>query len=55
MARVSLIDLENAEGDNVVNITLQDVCPDNTANHNAIGTFDPVGYAIVLDALGTLQ
>ena len=39
------------EGDNVVNITLQDVCPDNVANHNAIGTFDPVGYAIVLDAL----
>ena len=39
------------EGDNVVNITLQDVCPDNQANHNAIGTFDPVGFAIVLDAL----
>jgi len=36
---------------NVVNVTLQDVCPANTANHRAIGTFDPVGWAIALDAL----
>lgn len=39
------------DGENVVNITLQDVCPANTANHRAIGTFDPVGFAIALDAL----
>ena len=39
------------EAANVVNITLQDVCPGNTANHRAIGTFDPVGWAIALDAL----
>lgn len=37
-------------GANVVNVTLQDVCPANTANHTAIG-FDPVGYAMALDAL----
>ena len=36
---------------NVVNISLQDVCPANTAGHNAIGTYDPVGWAIALDAL----
>ena len=36
---------------NVVNITLQDVCPANTANHRAIGSYDPVGWAIALDAL----
>ena len=41
----------SVEGDNVVNITLQDVCPANTANHRAIGTYDPVGWAIALDAL----
>ncbi len=39
------------EGSNVVNITLQDVCPADTANHRAIGTYDPVGWAIALDAL----
>lgn len=39
------------DGENVVNITLQDVCPANTANHTAIGTYDPVGFAIALDAL----
>lgn len=39
------------EGNNVVNIRLQDVCPGNVANHRAIGTYDPVGYAIALDAL----
>jgi hypothetical protein len=38
-------------GPNVANITLQDVCPANTANHRAIGTYDPVGWAIALDAL----
>lgn len=39
------------EGENVLNITLQEVCPANTADHRAIGTFDPVGFAIALDAL----
>src|SRR5262245_4982104 len=39
------------EGANVVNVTLQELCPANTANHRAIGTYDPVGWAIALDAL----
>ena len=40
-----------AEGENVTNITLQEVCPGNFADHTAIGTYDPVGFAIALDAL----
>jgi triacylglycerol esterase/lipase EstA (alpha/beta hydrolase family) len=36
---------------NVANIALQDVCPTDTADHFAIGSYDPVGYAIVVDAL----
>jgi triacylglycerol esterase/lipase EstA (alpha/beta hydrolase family) len=35
----------------IANIALQDVCPANTADHFAIGSYDPVGYAIVVDAL----
>ena len=38
-------------GRNVVNVSLQDVCPANTAAHNASGTYDPVAWAIALDAL----
>jgi len=38
-------------GNNVANIALQDVCPANSADHAAIGTYDPVGWAIALDAL----
>jgi triacylglycerol esterase/lipase EstA (alpha/beta hydrolase family) len=35
----------------IANIALQEVCPTNTADHFAIGSFDPVGYAVVADAL----
>ena len=35
----------------MVNITLQSLCPANTADHTQIGTWGPVGYAIALDAL----
>lgn len=38
-------------GDNVVNVALQDVCPTNTNGHLVIGTYDPVAYALVIDAL----
>ena len=38
-------------GPNVASLTLQQLCPANTANHRAIGTYDPVGWAIALDAL----
>lgn len=38
-------------GDNVVNVALQDICPANTNGHLVIGTYDPVAYALVIDAL----
>lgn len=40
-----------AGGDNVANIGLQEVCPSTTAEHLAIATYDPVAYALTLDAL----
>jgi pimeloyl-ACP methyl ester carboxylesterase len=33
------------------NIAVQQVCPGHVAEHLAMGTYDPVGHAIVLDAL----
>lgn len=33
------------------NIALQEVCPVNVADHLAIGSYDPVGYAIAIDAI----
>lgn len=38
-------------GDNVRNIAIQEVCPTATSEHLAIGTYDPVAYALVIDAL----
>jgi triacylglycerol esterase/lipase EstA (alpha/beta hydrolase family) len=35
----------------IANIATQEVCPANAADHFAIGSYDPVGYAIVADAL----
>ena len=35
----------------IANIATQDVCPLNAADHFAIGSYDPVGYAIAMDAL----
>lgn len=35
----------------VRNIALQDVCPTDASEHLAIGTYDAVAYALVLDAL----
>jgi triacylglycerol esterase/lipase EstA (alpha/beta hydrolase family) len=35
----------------VANIATQDVCPASTADHLSAGTYDPVVYAIVMDAL----
>jgi pimeloyl-ACP methyl ester carboxylesterase len=35
----------------VSNIALQQICPGHVADHFTIGTTDPVGYAIVVDAL----
>ena len=36
----------------VTNVATQDVCPLNTAEHLAVGTYDPVATALVLDAVG---
>lgn len=33
------------------NVATQDVCPASTADHLSIGTYDPVAYALALDAL----
>jgi pimeloyl-ACP methyl ester carboxylesterase len=35
----------------IANVATQDVCPLNAADHFAIGSYDPVGYAIAIDAL----
>ena len=40
-----------ARGRHVANVALQDLCPADTATHLDIGSWDPVGYAIVIDAL----
>ena len=42
--------LNNGER-HVVNVALQDVCPGNVADHLAIGSYDPVAYALAVDAL----
>ena len=40
------------EGDGrIANVATQDVCPASTADHLSIGTYDPVAYALALDAL----
>jgi len=39
------------EGSNVSNIALQDLCPANVSQHFDVGTFDPVAFAVVMDAL----
>jgi pimeloyl-ACP methyl ester carboxylesterase len=35
----------------IANVATQDVCPLNAADHFAIGSHDPVGFAIAMDAL----
>ena len=39
------------KGSNVANIAIQDLCPMNGAQHFDVGTFDPVAFAVVMDAL----
>ena len=34
------------------NVAIQDVCPNAKSEHLAIGTVDPIAYALALDALG---
>jgi len=42
--------LRTGAGD-ITNVALQDVCPANTADHSAIGTTDPVAFALAMNAL----
>jgi hypothetical protein len=35
----------------IANIAVQRVCPSDVADHVAMGSYDPVAYALVLDAL----
>jgi Lipase (class 2) len=38
-------------GGDITNISTQDVCPTTPNEHNSVGTYDPVAYAIATDAL----
>lgn len=38
-------------GAQIANIAVQEVCPGHTADHLAMGSYDPVGYALALDAV----
>ncbi|MBX6353923.1 MAG: lipase [Thermoflavifilum sp.] len=42
--------LHTGEGE-IANIAVQSVCPADTSDHLAMGTYDPVGYALAFDAL----
>lgn len=39
-------------GGDIANIEVQSICPVHLADHLSMGTFDPVAYALVTDALG---
>jgi triacylglycerol esterase/lipase EstA (alpha/beta hydrolase family) len=34
----------------IANIAVQDICPGDTSEHLAMGSYDPVGYALAVDA-----
>jgi triacylglycerol esterase/lipase EstA (alpha/beta hydrolase family) len=34
----------------IANIAVQDICPNDASEHLAMGSYDPVGYALALDA-----
>ncbi len=42
--------LHTGEGD-IANIAVQQICPGHLADHLSMGSIDPVGYALVIDAL----
>ena len=37
-------------GGHIANIAVQDICPNDASDHLAMGSYDPVGYALVIDA-----
>ncbi len=38
-------------GGRIVNVAVQSICPNDASEHLAMGTYDPLGYALALDAL----
>jgi hypothetical protein len=38
-------------GGQITNVAVQDVCPNDTSEHLALGSYDPVTWALLLDAL----
>jgi triacylglycerol esterase/lipase EstA (alpha/beta hydrolase family) len=34
----------------ITNVAVQDICPNDTSDHLAMGSYDPVGFALALDA-----
>jgi triacylglycerol esterase/lipase EstA (alpha/beta hydrolase family) len=34
----------------IADIAVQDICPDDTSDHFGMGSYDPVGYALAIDA-----
>ena len=34
----------------IINIAVQQICPNDTSDHLAMGSYDPVGYALAVDA-----
>ena len=38
-------------GGNIDNVAVQDICPLDVSEHLAVGTYDPVSYAVAIDAL----
>jgi hypothetical protein len=38
-------------GGQIANVAVQDICPNDTSEHLALGSYDPVTWALLLDAL----
>jgi hypothetical protein len=38
-------------GGRIANIAVQEICPNDASDHLAMGSYDPVGYALAVDAL----
>ena len=37
-------------GGRIANVRVQDICPSDSSDHLAMGSYDPVGYALAIDA-----
>jgi triacylglycerol esterase/lipase EstA (alpha/beta hydrolase family) len=41
----------HGDGGEITNVAVQDICPNDTSDHLAMGSYDPVGYALAIDAV----